>query len=105
MELEKFSKEALRIHKLYVEYEKKKFGKKWNTEELFIGLVSDIGDLSRLVLAKKGMMKIKNLKEQLGHEISDCLWGILVLADEYDVDIKKVFFKNMKELEKRMKKK
>lgn len=92
----------MRIKKLYSEYEEKKFGRKWNKEELFIGLVSDMGDLSRLVLAKDDIMKIKNLEEKIGHEISDCLWGILVLANEYGIDVEKVFFQNMKVLEKRI---
>ncbi|EKD23524.1 MAG: hypothetical protein ACD_81C00224G0001 [uncultured bacterium] len=102
MDLQKLSEEALRIKNLYSEYENKKFGRKWGKEELFIGLVSDIGDLSRLVLAKEGVMQINDLEEKIGHEISDCLWGIIVLAKEYDIDIEKVFLKNMKELEQRM---
>lgn len=103
MDIKKVSEEALRIKALYSEYEEKNFGRKWNKEELFIGFVSDIGDLSRLVLAKEGMMKIENLEEKIGHEISDCLWAILVLANEYNINVEEVFFQNMKALEKRIK--
>lgn len=103
MDLNKITAEALRIKKLYAEYENKKFGRKWDKEELFIGLVSDIGDLSRLVLAKEGMMEVDKLPEKIGHEISDCLWGIIILAKEYNINIEEVFFQNMKQLEERMK--
>lgn len=103
MKLQDISHEALRIKKLYAKYEKKKFGRKWKKEEMFTGLVSDIGDLSRLILAKEGMMNIDHLKERMEHEISECLWGILVLANEYDIDVEDAFTRNMKALEKRIK--
>ncbi len=105
MDIAQISKEALRIKKLYSEYEEKNFGRKWSKEELFIGFVSEIGDLSRLVLAKEGMMRIENLEEKIGHEISDCLWAILVLANEYNINVEEVFFQNMKALEKRIRNK
>jgi len=103
MDIKKFSEEAVRIKKLYSEYEEKNFGRKWSKEELFIGFVSDMGDLSRLVLAKEGVMRIENLEEKIGHEISDCLWAILLLANEYNINIEEVFLKNMEALEKKIK--
>lgn len=104
MELNKISDEAVRIKKLYAEYEKNKFGRKWNREEMFIGMVSDIGDLSRLVLAKEGMIKTENIQEKVEHEVSDLLWGVLVLANEYGINAEEVFLKNMKLFEERIKK-
>jgi NTP pyrophosphatase (non-canonical NTP hydrolase) len=102
MELKEISDEALRIKKLYAEYEKNNFGRNWSKEEMFIGMVSDIGDLSRLVLAQEGVMKVEKLQENIEHEISDLLWSVLVLANEYGVNIEEVFLKNMKALEERI---
>jgi len=104
MEFKKIEEEALRIKELYSKYEEKNFNRRWNKEELFIGLVSDVGDLSRLIIAKEGMMKIENIEEKLEHEISDCLWSILVLAKEYNINVEEAFLKNMKTLEEKIKK-
>jgi NTP pyrophosphatase (non-canonical NTP hydrolase) len=103
MELDLIQKEALRIKNLYAQFERDKYGREWDNQDIFTGLVSDIGDLSRLVLAKEGLMKVENLEEAIGHEISDCLWAILVLAKNYNVNIEEVFFDNMKKLEDRIK--
>lgn len=103
MEMEKYQEEALRIRDLYREFENKNVGRVWSNEEIFIGLVSDIGDMSRLILAKEGARKIENLEMKMEHEISDCLWALLVLAKNYDIDLEKAFFENMKGLEDRIK--
>lgn len=103
MKLKEIQNEALRINDLYSQLEKEKFGRKWDYQDIFTGLVSDVGDLSRLVLAKDGMMKIEDLEKAIGHELSDCLWAILVLADKYDVELEETFLKNMKGLEERIK--
>jgi NTP pyrophosphatase (non-canonical NTP hydrolase) len=102
MEIEKYQEEAVRIKNLYSILENKNSGRSWSNEEIFIGLTSDIGDLSRLILAKEGAIKMENIEEKLEHEISDCLWALLVLAKNYNIDLEKAFFENMKVLEKRI---
>jgi NTP pyrophosphatase (non-canonical NTP hydrolase) len=104
MDINKLTKEALRIRKLYSELEKKNYGKPWGNLEIFNGFVADVGDLSRLILAKEGKRKIENIYPKLDHEISDCLWALLILAENYKIKISKTFPKNMKILEKRIKK-
>jgi len=55
---------------------------------LLIGLVTDIGDLARLVLAKEGYRSVeKNLDKVLRHELADCFWAIIVLAEKYKVNL------------------
>ena len=39
---------------------------------------------------------------RLAHELSDCLWSILVLAQLYDVDLEKEFLATMNALEHSM---
>jgi NTP pyrophosphatase (non-canonical NTP hydrolase) len=39
----------------------------------------------------------------LAHELADCLWSIIVIADEAGVDLEKAFFETMKEIELRKK--
>ena len=59
----------------------------WSTGELALGFVGDVGDLAKLVMAVDGRREIPDARERLGHELADCLWSVLVLADRYDVDL------------------
>ncbi|SCL33452.1 hypothetical protein GA0070624_4740 [Micromonospora rhizosphaerae] len=59
----------------------------WSTGELALGFVGDVGDLAKLVLAVDGRREIPDARDRRGHELADCLWSVLVLADRYDVDL------------------
>jgi NTP pyrophosphatase (non-canonical NTP hydrolase) len=59
----------------------------WSTGDLALGFVGDVGDLAKLVMAVDGRREIPDARERLGHELADCLWSVLVLADRYGVDL------------------
>ena len=103
MSLNDLSKRAQDIRHLYAEKEKSLYGKSWSREELMLGLIGDLGDLAKLIQAKEGVRNIENADEKLGHELSDCLWSLLVLANEYEINLEKEFFKTMDELETKLK--
>jgi len=67
------------------------------------GMVGDVGDLIKLVMAKEGLRNKDNVDKRLAHEMADCLWCLLVLADNYGIDLEKEFGKTMVELEERLK--
>jgi NTP pyrophosphatase (non-canonical NTP hydrolase) len=67
------------------------------------GLVGDVGDLMKLIMSKEGIRYIENSDEKIKHELSDCLWSIIVLADKFDVNLEESFMLNMNSLEKRIK--
>ena len=90
---------AIGVRKVFEQYEKSVLGKTWSKENFAEGLVGDVGDLMKLVMAKEGLRKIKNVDEKLAHELSDCLWSIIVLAELYDIDLESSFIKTMDELE------
>jgi NTP pyrophosphatase (non-canonical NTP hydrolase) len=58
--------------------------------------------LMKLVIAKSGVRDIENVDQKLSHELADCLWSVLVLADKYGVDLEKAFVETMSELEERI---
>lgn len=101
MNLEQLSERALVIHKKYAESNVKKIGREWTKAELAQGFVGDVGDLMKLVMAKEGIREIENVDQKLAHELSDCLWSVLVLAHKYDVDLEESFLQTMTELEER----
>lgn len=64
----------------------------WSATDYTMGLVGDVGDLAKLVLAKDGKRdRGADVSAELEHELSDCLWAVLAIADEYQVDLKRVF--------------
>ena len=103
MDLRELSKRAMEIREKYHELEMKKYGKAWTNSQIMEGFVGDVGDLMKLVMAKEGIREIENADEKITHELSDCLWCILVLADKFGVDLEKSFVSSMNLLESRIK--
>jgi NTP pyrophosphatase (non-canonical NTP hydrolase) len=64
-----------------------------------MGLVGDVGDLIKLVMAHKGVRSIPGAEQKLAHELADCLWSVLVLSEMYKVDLENAFMQTMDELE------
>lgn len=104
MELTEIKKRAIAIRKLYKKLEINKYGRTWTDEEIALGLVGDIGDLMKLVQGKNKIRNISNIDSKIAHELSDCLWSILVLSDIYNIDLEKSFLETMDELEKKINK-
>lgn len=55
-------------------------------------------DLAKLIPADAGVRHIDDCKAKLGHELSDCLWSIIVLAHKYGIDLQAEFVRNTTEL-------
>jgi len=100
MEFKELVHRAMTLRKLYAELEEKRYGRSWSDEEIALGFVGDVGDLMKLVMAQNGVRDISGAKEKLAHELADCLWSVLVLAQRYDIDLENIFFETMDELEK-----
>lgn len=98
MELSDLERSALRLNALYEQLEVKRYGRIWTTEELALGFVGDVGDLAKLIQANAGVRTIDDCKAKLGHELSDCLWSILVLANKCGIDLEAEFVRNTREL-------
>lgn len=103
MDFKTLSQRAIEIRNKYSALEKKKKGREWTNLNLMEGFVGDVGDLMKLIMAKEGVRDVENVDEKLAHELSDCLWSILVLADKYGIDLEQSFMKTMDELENRIK--
>lgn len=100
MEFSQLSVRALEIRRAFAAYEQRRTGRTWTREEIMQGFVVDMGDLMRLVMAKAGARTVAgDVDAKLAHELSDCLWSLLVLADQYGIDLEKEFLRTMDELE------
>ncbi len=89
---------ALQLNDLYEQLEVKRWGRVWTTQELALGFMGDVGDLAKLVQAHAGVRTIDEHQAKLGHELSDCLWSIMVLANKCGVDLEAEFVRNTREI-------
>ena len=98
MNFSDLEKAALQLNDLYEQLEVKRWGRAWSTQELALGFMGDVGDLAKLVQAHVGVRTIDDHQAKLGHEFSDCLWSIMVLAKKCGVDLEVEFIRNMHEI-------
>ena len=102
MEFSDLTERALAVRRSYAELERREYGREWSNEELMLGFVKDVGDLAALVQAKEGARRRQDLDARLAHELSDCLWSVIVLAERHGIELEQAFVETMDELETRL---
>ena len=102
MQFDDLLKRAVEIRTKYDKLNQDKRGVTWNEQQLMAGFVGDVGDLSKIIMAKHGLRAMDDVDTKLAHELSDCLWSVLVLANKYNIDIANEFLKTMDTLDKRI---
>jgi NTP pyrophosphatase (non-canonical NTP hydrolase) len=95
MDLTEMQERARAVRARYADVERASYGRSWTTEELMLGFLGDVGDLAKLVQGKAGVRPREDLDEALAHELADCLWSVLTLADAYGVDLEAAFVSTM----------
>src|SRR5689334_18771197 len=98
MDFQQMQERARAVRATYAEVEATTYGRSWTSEEIMLGFLGDVGDLAKLVQGKAGVRPRDDLDEALAHELADCLWSVLSLADAYDVDLEASFTSTMQEL-------
>jgi len=101
MTFEELQKRAIEVRAKYDKLNKQN-GVSWNGSDLMSGFVGDVGDLSKIIMAKRGLREMEDVDDKLAHELADCLWSVFVLADKFGVDLAAEFKKVMAELDKRI---
>lgn len=102
MDLNQLTVRAVHLRDRFNALEQARSGRAWSREEVMQGFVGDVGDLTKLVMAKQGLRSIDNVDAKLAHELADCLWSILVLSHSYQVDLEAAFLRTLQELEIRI---
>ena len=101
MTFEELLQRAVEVREKYDTLNAKR-GAPWNEQNLMSGFVGDVGDLSKIIMAKHGLRSMDDVDARLAHELSDCLWSILVLSDKYNIDLAAAFLQTMDGLDKRI---
>jgi NTP pyrophosphatase (non-canonical NTP hydrolase) len=99
LDIKELQEIAIRLRESYDDLNLRESGRIWTHEEIMLGFVGDVGDLAKLVVAEEGVRSLPGGREALEHEIADCLWSLLILADRYDVDLAAVFNRMVAELD------
>ena len=102
MDFKTLNERALEVREKYTLLNAQQRDVQWDVSNYMSGLVGDVGDLSKIIMAKEGLRAMDNIDQKLAHELSDCLWSLLVIASKYDIDLPKEFMKTMDELEVRV---
>jgi NTP pyrophosphatase (non-canonical NTP hydrolase) len=100
MDFQQMQQRARAVRSRYAEVEASTYGRSWTTEEVMLGFLGDVGDLAKLVQGKAGVRPREDLDEALAHELADCLWCVMTLADAYDVDLGTAFASTMDDLDR-----
>ena len=101
-DLADLQRRAEEIRAKYDHYNQKNGQAQWNSIDYAAGLVGDVGDLIKLVMAAEGKRGAENLDAKLRHELGDVLWSLLVIANRYDINLEEAFLSTMNELDERL---
>jgi NTP pyrophosphatase (non-canonical NTP hydrolase) len=99
MDIKELQERAMQIREKFGQYEEAQTGKRWTRQDVMLGFVGDVGDLAKLLMAMEGKRHIPDKEAKVAHELADCLWSVLVLAQMYEIDIEAAFKQTMDELE------
>ena len=102
MRFEDLQRQAVAVHDKYDKLNQQQRGLSWNEQQLMAGFVGDVGVLSKIIMAKHGLRDMDDVDQKLAHELSDCLWSVLVLAHKYGINLETEFTKTMNELSKKI---
>ncbi len=89
MDIEEMQQRAVEVRARFAVFEEASYEQAWSTQDVVMGLMTDVGDLSAIMYRLEGRRPLRDgdPKEELAHELSDCLWVLLVLADRYGVEM------------------
>jgi len=101
-DLQDLMQQAEVIRLKYQELSAKQSKATWGVRDYALGFVGDVGDLSKLVMAKEDLRNIADVDAKLAHELADCLWSILIIADYYHIDLEKEFIRKVTQIADRV---
>lgn len=105
MEFQLIVNKAREITSMYDQLNQSQGYPKWELQQHVQGLMEDMGSLARLTLMKEGRrFPAVDLNDKLRHEICDCLWSVIRIADALEIDLETEFPKQMDLLAERIKK-
>jgi NTP pyrophosphatase (non-canonical NTP hydrolase) len=98
-ELKDLLRRAEEIRQKYDEINAKNGKDAWRIRDYAMGLTGDIGDLNKLIMSKENVREELDVDEKLGRELADILWSVLIIANNYGIDLDNEFTKTMQKID------
>ncbi|GAA2152300.1 MULTISPECIES: MazG nucleotide pyrophosphohydrolase domain-containing protein [Glycomyces] len=102
MDITEATAQANRLADLFDQLNEADGQRPWSGLDIALGFVGDVGDLMRQVQVAEGIRSYPGGRAALEHELADCLWSVLMLADRYGVDLESAFANTMAQMETRI---
>ena len=99
MTFNELSSRAIELRRKYAALEISTIGREWSREELIAGFVGDVGALSKLSMAKASVRCIEDSDKKFEHELADCLWSVIAIANAYNINLEDVYIRTVNELD------
>lgn len=97
-------KRALSIQKKYRIQNSSEGRVSWEIIDYIAGFNADVGQLTKLIMAKTNRRGIKgDVDQMLQHELGDCLWSIIILCSELGLKPEACLEVALTDLEERLK--
>ncbi|MBX4189857.1 nucleotide pyrophosphohydrolase [Candidatus Parcubacteria bacterium] len=101
MEFKALLKKARSIKGAYEEFNRRSRKPNWTITEYVEGLVGDVGDLAKLTAAWR-RKKLKADYKKICHELADCSWSLMAIADELEINLEHEVLINLDYLEQKL---
>lgn len=89
VELEALQRQALELAERFDRLNAAQGQTPWSGKDLMLGFAGDVGDLAKAIQVAENARTLRGTS--IEHELADCLWSVLVLADRYDIDLETAF--------------
>lgn len=101
-DLKDLMEQAEVIRLKYQELNAKQGKPAWGIRDYAMGFMGDMGQLQKLIMAKENLRDMPDVDEKLAHELADCLWSVLVIANYYGLDLESEFLATMSHIADRI---
>ncbi len=102
MTLKQLTEKTKRIKRAYDSMRRKDGEKAWMSYDYAEALVGDVGDLMKLMVRKRRKGASKALERDIAKELSDCLYMLIALSQELNIDLEKEYKVNLEFLEQQL---
>jgi hypothetical protein len=98
MDIDSMEDQARTVRQRFAEFEQRRHGRPWNLRKSCWASWAMSVTSRSWSKARPGVRFSEDLDRKVAHELADCLWAVLTLADMYGVDLEAAFSSTIAEL-------